>query len=539
MLPALLASPASALYRGSGLLQWSFDDVTVRAPNGRRHITGWGQRYRYGVEGPLIAPGIGDGQASVSFLQGKSLAQGVAGNESEQKIFGYSFNANLLPPEVRRYLTVAPSFSREKTTQIWGSPAVTRDLIDESRGLSLGLALPKLPSFGYSRSRSTRRDASSAPVVDQRNDLESAQVDYVRGPLLARYRRDVNLVVDGLNDRSRARTTLTTGEVEWNVPDANSRILRNAFLRNSYQAQRADFYSSVSRQESYASALSLTSRNLKTRGSESYLGYGGDYSHSMGQPRDITRNSLTLSSSAPLRRGRLDNQLSYQRADGRERRDNAADSATVGWSTPSGRASLRLDGSGAWSWDPISGPSVADTLRQRLTYAPRPVCDAYVETATNGATPLGGHDGGSRQNTAGTGLALHAAPYADLSSNYSVSRTRNLPLGLVTVTHSVSAAAQAAPLETLKFNASYSLNWSRSNNGASLRGSMLNLTMLYFPLEGLQFSGEVSSTGRAVNSALQGDYAIGKTRLSVRLEKVELYTVNAYTRVNVTLSRSL
>lgn len=533
------AAPARAQYHGGGLLEWSLDDVTVRAPNGRRHSSAVNQTYRYGADGPLGTPLIGEGQGAVSLFKGKSLAQSVNGADANQEILGYSLSASLLPPLLRRFFTLAPSLSRTKTSQVWGSPAVPRDLVEDSRGLLLGLTLPRLPSFSVSRTRLSRKDLSSAPSVDQRTDLQTEQSSYFLGPMRANYRHDTTRVDDALSASGRARTASTSADWELNMPELKTGGVRSAFWRNSYQTQRTDHAASSTLQESYASDVYLTSRHFESARGEHYLAYAGGYSHSLGQPRDAVSDSLTLSSSGRLRRGRVDNQLFYRRSDGRSRQDNVGDGATLDWRSPSGKTGYRLDGGGGWSWDRAASGSLTDSLRQRVSHAPRPAFDGYAELATNGATPLAGRSGGFRQNALAAGLGLHESPYADLFCNYNLSRSRNLAMGLVTVTNSVTAGAQSSPIEELKLGLSYSSNWSRTSAGGSTRSSLVTASLFYAPFEGFQASGELSASARAVNSALEAGYTIGMTRLALRWERVELYTVNAYSRLSATLSRRL
>lgn len=539
LLPLCVALPAYAQYSGNGLLQWSYDDVTVSAPSGRRRSAAWNQLYRYTERGPLGSSMIGDGEASATFSQGRSLAQAVSGRDDAQKVLGYAFRADLLPPGVRPYLNAAPSFARTKTTQVWGTPPVNRDLIDESRALALGLSLPRLPTLNYSRALLGRRDASSPSVVDQRTDQQSQQATYVRGSWRAQYRRDVSVVDDRINRTADSRTVATAAETDYNKTDLNAIGVRDLFWRNSYQSQRSEFAGAVTRQESYASDLYATSKRWRGRLTEGYLSYGGQFGHTGREPLDTYRNSLTLSTSGLLRRGRADNQLSVRRVDGRGRSDSANDSLTAEWRDASQKMSFRFDGGGGWSSDPVGGAALADTARQRVTYAPRPLWDGWVEGGTSGATPLGGRSGGMRQHLGGLGVDVNAAPYANFSSNYAYTRTRSLALGTVTTVNSVSASAGASPLESLKFRSTYSLNWSRVGAGAQNRHSMLTLTMTWTPADSVQVFGEVNYSDRASDEALQADYTIGLTRLSARLERVRLYTIYPYSRVNLTLTRQL
>ena len=73
-----LAAPARAQYRRSGLLNWKFDDITVKTAEGTKRASGYTQNYAYALDGPLGSPLLGTGGASVNFSQGKSLTQAVA-----------------------------------------------------------------------------------------------------------------------------------------------------------------------------------------------------------------------------------------------------------------------------------------------------------------------------------------------------------------------------------------------------------------------------------------------------------------------------
>lgn len=532
---ATLASPAGAQYARTGLLRWDYDDVMVDAPQGRRRVSGFSQSYLYTVDGPLATPMIGAGRASVNFSQGKSLAQTVVTSDTEQKILGYSFSASLLPPGLRQYLTLMPSFSRTRTAQAWGEPQVGRDLVDESQGLSLGLALPKLPSVSLSRSWLARRDLSSIPVVDHRTQLRTEQVAYAKGPFRTLLRRDTNRTDDRLTPASGVTTQQTAAEAELDFPELKGNLQR-AFLRTSHQGQSSRSAAAAGRQDSSAANLYLASRRFKRAAWDTYLGYAGELSRASAQ-RNLARNNLFLVSAAPLRGGQVSNQVGYQRADGRARQQSVTDSATGEWRTPSGRASWRANAEGGWASDASAGDSLSDALRGRATLMPRPSYDVYLELGNSGATPLGGLPGGSRQQNLATGLGLRPSPVTTLAANYTLARNRSFAQGSVSVVHGVTAQLQSSPVERLRATGSWSLNWTEGAPGS--RGELLSAAVDYSPWEGLQLLGELARSGRSLNASLSAGYTIGRTRATLRFERRELYTVNSYSHLSFSLSRSL
>lgn len=527
-----LATPARAQYRRSGLLNWKFDDITVKTAEGTRRSAGFAQSYAFSMGGPLFTPLLGEGDASVNFSQGKSLTQAVAAENANQKTLGYSFHARLLPLGLRRYMTLNPSFSRTNTQQ------AALNLVDTSKALTVGLALPRLPSVSASRSLLSRRDAAARPSVNQDTQVQTEQSAYTKGPLRLNVRRDRSRTDDRLSTLSSVRTEQKRADAELDIAEMKGRVERVS-LRASYQDQGTESSGAASRQDSKTASVYLATRRFKARPWESFLGYGGDYSWSSVERRDSKRNSLTLTSFAPLSRGRVDNRLTYQRADGLGAQQSASDSATGEWSTRSGKTALRASADGSWSQNPLGGAVLSDGLRQRLTFSPRPFYDFYGEAATSGASPVRRGAGGSRQHSLGSGLGLHPAAGTDLSGNYIFTRSRNFSDGAVNSNHSLTASLQSAPMEGLKTSANYSLTWSRSSAGFSSRGETLSLSADYAPAEGVLLSGTMMRGGRALNAIFNGSYTLGRTQVAVRYERQELYTVNTYSHWSLSLSRFL
>ncbi|MEK7722228.1 MAG: hypothetical protein AAB359_07555, partial [Elusimicrobiota bacterium] len=429
-LAALLAVPARAQYMRSGLLNWAYDDFNVKTTEGARKTAGFSQSYAYSVDGPLGSPLIGEGGGSLNFIQGKSLSQTVSTTDANQKILAYSFHGNLLPPGLRRYITMAPSFSRTRTEQVWGSPPAARNLVDTNQALTLGLSLPRLPSFRVSSSRLQRRDPSTLSSVNQDTRVRTEQSAYVRGPLRIQFRRERSRTGDRLSELSNSRTESIRADAELNFPELKGRLER-ASMRASYQGEGSKSVSGATRQKSKTASAYMATRRFRTRFWESFLGYGGEYSRSSVGRGDSIQNSLTLTSFSPLTRGRVDNQLAYLRKSGSGERQSVSDSATGEWRTRSGKAALRMSADGAWAYDPLGGAVLSDGLRQRVTLTPRPLYDVYSEAATWGTRPARRGSGGNRQYSAGGGLGLHPSAATDLSGNYVFTRSRNFSDGSV------------------------------------------------------------------------------------------------------------
>lgn len=537
----LLAVPASALggqYMRSGLLNWTYDDFNVKTTEGTRKTAGLSQSYSYSVDGPLGSPLVGEGGASLNFTRGKSLSQTVATSDANQKILGYSFHGSLLPPGLRRYVTLAPSFSRTRTEQAWGSPSATRDLFDTNQALTLGLSLPRLPTFSVSNSRLQRRDQSALPSVNQDTHVQTEQSAYVRGPLRLQYRRDRSRTEDKLSELSNTRTESTRADAELNFAELKGRVER-ASLRASYQGDGYGSTADIIRQNSKTMSAYLATRRFRSKYWESFLGYGGEYSRSSVLRADSMQNMLTLTSFSLLRRGRVDNQLTYLQKNGYGERQGVSDSVTGEWRTPSGKAALRTSADGAWAYEPLGGAALSSGLRQRLTLTPRPLYDVYGEAATAGTRQARRGAGGNRQYSAGGGLGLHPAAGTDLSGNYIVTRSRNSLDGAVSLNRSLTAQAQSSPLETLKLAAAYSLTWNHDGVSGLSRAKMLSLTADYAPAEGFNFSGELTRGVQAGNLILNGSYTVGKTVLAVRYQKQDSYSVNGFANWSLSLSRYL
>lgn len=530
-----LARSARAEVRHAGKLEWRYDDITVRTSEGKRRTSGWTQVYDFSLSGPLGTPLIGEGSSAVSFNKGKSLAQTVAAADADQKFLGYSFNASLLPPALRQFITAAPSFSKTRTTQSWGEPRASRDLEDTASGVTLGLALPRLPSVSWTRTRLRSRDLSSAASVDQLAKGESAQAAYARGPFRADYRRDRRTVDDRLVPGAGSRSDLTAASGELNFSDLKGRVQR-AFLRATYQSQESGPPGPPQRDESETVSLALASRTLRSGNWDSHLGYAHDYSHSTALTKDLLRNSLTFAVSGNLPRVRIDDQLNYLRTDGRARQDMVNKSLSAQWRSPSGRTAYQSSAGGNWTKDEAAGSTVGDFLRHRATVTPRESFDVYGEASTSGSQPLGGRSGGVRQHGAGTGLSMRPASFLQASANYAYTQSRSLAGGPKTASHAVNGQAQATPLDALRAALTYGLTWSRYGD-AEYRNSILNVSVTWDPIPELHLSSDFTRADHALNEVVTASYTVGQTRLSLRWEEQQLYSVNAYTRTSVSLSR--
>ena len=88
-------------------------------------------------------------------------------------------------------------------------------------------------------------------------------------------------------------------------------------------------------------------------------------------------------------------------------------------------------------------------------------------------------------------------------------------------------------------NATYSLTWSRHSQGPGSRNSVLNTAVEYAPDASLRLGGELVYSRQALNSIFSGSYVVGRTRLVLRFERQELYTVNSYSHLSFSLSRGL
>ncbi len=535
---ALTAAPAGAQYMRSGLLKWTYDDFSVKTTEGTRKSSGFSQSYGYSVDGPLGSQMVGEGGGSLNFTQGKSLSQTVNSSDANQKILAYSFHGSLLPPGLRRYVTLAPSFSRTRTEQVWGSPPASRNLVDTNNALTWGLSLPRLPSFSVSSSHMRRRDPSAVSSVSQDTYIRSEASAYVRGPLRLQYRRERSETEDKLSAASNTRKESTRSDAELNFPELKG-TLERASLRASYQGEGSESAAGSMRQNSKTVSAYTATRRFRTRRWESFLGYAGEYSRSSQRRVDSAQNSLTLTSFSPLLRGRIDNQLAYLSRSGFEKRQSVSESATGEWRSLSGKAALRASADGSWAYEPLGGAVLSSGFRNRLTLTPRRIYDVYGEAATAGTRSLGRGPGGSRQYSAGGGLGLHPMPATDLTGNYMVTRTRNFADGSVSLNRSLTAQAQSSPLETLKLAATYSLTWSRDEANGISRGRMMGLTADYSPAEGFDFYGELTRGVRAANLILNGSYSVGKTQLSVRFQKQDSYSTNGFANWNLSLSRFL
>lgn len=536
---ATLAVPARAQWRRSGLLRWTYEDVTVEAPEGRRRDAALNQEYAYTLGGPLGTRMIGEGQGSVSFSQGKSLAQAVAASDPGQKALGYSFNGELLPPGLRRYLTLAPNLARSRVTQAWGQPREMRTLHDASEGVSVGLALPKLPSVSVLRQRSRRWDGGGAQVVDQRTGVEQENVGYSRGPVRLRYRHDATRTSDRLARGTDSRQDQSLAEGDFDLNAMKRGPLERVFLRGAFQESRSRAAGGDSRLESLTGSFYAATKSLKRSLWTSYFGVSHDYARGERDQPDLFKNVLSATSWRSLSRGRLDSQLRYGRGVGRVASESLAEGASLEWRSPSGRRIWRSSLDGSWMWDEEAGAALSDGVRQRLTYSPGAARSVYAEVSTTGMSTLRPGAGGSRQHGATAGTEVRFVDGVTGRLNYSGLRSRAFADGAVDTSHNAQARLEAALGSDFQTSAGYNLSLGARSDGTRTRSDLASWSLEWRPSPGWRVGSELLHNGRELSEDLSLSYAIGQTRFEAGYRLQELYTTSRYSAIRLSLSRSL
>jgi hypothetical protein len=536
---AALAVPAHAQWRRSGVLRWSYEDVTVDAQEGRRRDASFNQEYAYTVGGPLATQMIGEGQGSVNFAQGKSLSQAVASGEPAQKTLGYSFSGSLLPPGLRRYVTLSPSIARTRVTQAWGQPRERRTIQDGTEGLSVGLAIPRLPSVNVARQRTRRWDGGLAPVVDQRTLLGQESVGYSLGPLRLRYRHDATQTQDRLASAGDNRQDQVLGEADLDLNGLRKGPLDRVFLRGSYLDARSrsaggDFLA-ASRTGSFYAATKSIRRDKWS----SFFGLSHDFARGEhGEPHSF-RNSLSATTFRDLARGRLDSQLRYGRGFGRSATESLAEAASLEWRSASGRRIWRSSVDGSWGWDEEAGGTLSDGARQRATYAPSAANSVYAELSTSGQSAMRPGGGGSRRQ--GMGAGAEAKPLDGLTGrlNYAAMRTRSFLDGSVDLSHNVQAQAELLWGSSLQSSAGYNLSLGSRSDGTRSRDGLASWSLEWKPWGGWSLSSAFLHNGKAFSEDLLATFLIGQTRVEAGYRIQEFYTPGRFTAVRVALSRFL
>lgn len=536
---ATLAVPARAQWRRSGLLRWTYEDVTVEAPEGRRRDAALNQEYAYTVGGPLATTMIGEGQGSVSFSQGKSLSQAVASSDPGQKALGYSFNGELLPPGLRRYVTLAPSLARTRVTQAWGQPREMRTLHDASEGVSLGLALPKLPSVSILRQRMRRWDGAAAPAVDQRTLVGQESAGYSRGPLRLRYRHDSTRTSDRLSQDADNRQDQSLAEGDVDVNGMKRGPLDRVFLRGAFQETRSRAAGGDLRLESTTGSFYAATKSLVRSRWTSFFGLSHDYARGGSGRPDSYRNALAATSWRNLLRGRLDSQLRYGRGVGAVASESLAEAASLEWRSPSGRRVWRSSLDGSWLWDDEVGAALSDGARQRLTFSPGAARSVYAELSTAGRSALRPGAGGSRQHGAAAGAEVRFLDGLTGRVSYTGLRSRSFADGAVDKSHNAQAHLEAAWGASLQTSAGYSLSLGARSDGTRSRADLASWTLEWRPDPGWRVASELLHNGRDLSEDLNLSYAIGMTRFEAGYKIQEFYTASRYSAIRLSLSRSL
>lgn len=543
-------SPAAAqagLYNYSGKLEWKFENVSVKTPSGRTSTSMGAHAYSLNLDGPLGSPLLGTGNMGLSFQKGKNLSQVVTAGNSSQEIFGYNFGATLLPPALRRFITLSPNFSKSRNSTSWGDGAL-HDITDTVSGVTMGLTLPKLPAYTVTYQKLRRKDDSYV-ATNQETEVMDERAVYMKGVLRAEYQRRRQKTRDLFGNNPDSSQDTVNSNVDLNDSDFNKMGLRSYFLRVSYVGQTNESIGK-SEQKGVSTSLNLASKSVKVGKVDSYLGYLHTVSRNLVSQEQSSNGNLTLFSSYSGNRKNVNNQLQVRSLSGANGADYvASENLSSDITILNGFVNHRFQGVESLKWG-ASGSGGTDLAEQRLSIFPAQKYDFYVDQRYSASRSAAA---GAQSQTLGWGGGANWRPndYARGNLNFQRDANSDLQTAKKTFTDAVSVKFSAEPTSDLSTSLAYAVYMSDAFPVSS-RNDTLSLDASYSLLPGLSLSGTLYRAGNRQHFALGGNdtttasldynikmlYGIGRTTVSLLYESRETSVFNAYGRFGAFLSRS-
>ncbi|TPW20608.1 MAG: hypothetical protein FD126_1514, partial [Elusimicrobia bacterium] len=348
LLALLLAADAAAepLFRRRGSLGWSFDEIGLETPQGKRSRSQWSQAYELSVEGPLVHRLAGDLTTNALFKDGFNVNQAVNTESPAQKAASWSAHGDLFPFGLRRWARFAPNYSWNETRQAAASDAPTRVIRQDSWGFSGGLSLPRLPALNVARHRSLRNDPLAGGAVRELAENSRESVSWAGGPLRLSADRDLNSVTDLAAGRPALETETRRADLDLRTGRSKALGLQFFALRSSLFAQKVQ---GLAVQEDLTANLALRSLPLKGAGWAHELTYGNDFARANLTGAHADSSSAGVLSNREAGWGWLTSALTgaHSHAGGRAR--SLGESLSVGERLWRRRLTLQQSLSGGWS----------------------------------------------------------------------------------------------------------------------------------------------------------------------------------------------
>lgn len=531
-----LAADAGAepLFWRTGSLGWAFDDITLQAPGGTRRRSQWSQAYDVSVEGPLVNRLAGDLRTNASYKDGFNINQAVNTESPGQKTLNWAARGDLFPFRFRRYARFAPNYSWSQTEQAAAANAPPRVIRLDGYGFSGGLSLPRLPSFNVSRQRTTRTDPLSSGQVRERAENSRESVSWSGGPLRLSADRDLNAVLDMTGLQPRRETETRRGDMELRTGKSKALGLQFFSLRSNALAQKVQ---GETVQEDVTANLAVRSLPLRRLGWAHEASYSNDFARSNLADSQSDSSALGLLSNRDAGWGSVTNSLSgglvHEGGVGRSVGEALAFSEVL----RGGRLSFQQSVNGGWAEGAGRATTISNGGALRSTLSPRPSRSVSLEYETSGSERLGG-GGASRMHRGslfGNTIVLGNMRGA---TRYEHQRQSILDQGVVTVSDAVTVNVDGPLRPGLEASLLASYSRSRTNKSDPVESPSGTLGFVWSPTQSLSFNARVSSAGESANVYAGGAWSVGRTVLSVYLERREISTPQSFSHFNMSLKRT-
>ncbi|MBI2362928.1 MAG: hypothetical protein HYV15_06045 [Elusimicrobia bacterium] len=536
LLASLLASEAGAapLFWRAGSLGWAFDDITLQAPGGTRRRSQWSQAYDISVEGPLVNRLAGDLRTNASYKDGFNINQAVNTESPGQKTLNWSGRADLFPFGFRRYARFAPNYSWSQTEQAAAASAPSRVIRLDGYGFSGGMSLPRLPAFNVSRQRTTRTDPLSSGQVRERAENSRESVSWSAGPLRLSADRDLNAILDLMGGQPRRETETRRADMELRTGQKKGLGLQFFSLRSNALAQKVQ---GDTVQEDVTASLSARSLPLRRLGWAHEASYSNDFARNNLTGSNGDSSALGLLSNHDARWGSVTNSLSggLVHAGGVGR--SVGEAIGLSEVLRGGRLSFQQSLNGAWAEGAEKATTLSSGGSLRSTVSPRPGRSASLEYENAGSERVGGGASARTHRASVFGNALLRGNLRG-SMRYEHLRQSVLDQGLLTVSDALTASLDGALRPGLEASALASFMRSRTNKSAPVESPSGTLGFIWSPSQALSFNARVSSAGESANVYAGASWAVGRTALTVYLERREISTPQSFSHLNITLKRT-
>lgn len=535
LFPLVLSSPAAAQYRRTGLLSWSFDDMTVNSGAGRVHASQWAQSYKLDLDGPLLNPVLGNMHDAFSYGEGASISQAANTGIPHQQLTSLTANADFFNLRTRRYVRLSPNFSRNYIRQTGDANggAYANKVANTSWGLSSGLSLPRLPALGYSRQINAMSNPSELSPVNQRSTTENRSVSYALGHIVMNASQQTDRIEDRLGLVARQDNDFRQASLEANYYEPKWIKLESFFFRTDVTQNANDGNLT---QKQGTSNLGLFTRKFQWGRWESALNYGTAASRDFIHEVNNFSQNAGLSSTRAIRRGTLGNSASFSHSPS-DPSESISDGLSVNQLFWNGLLGTNLGASGGWNHGAVS-TTLSDGLNGRLDLraARRPLI-FFAEARTSGSEALRG-SGGGRTSRYGLG-ADSRNDGATLTARLDRTHLRNYAAGSMSVSDQLVLEISARPTPKLYSSAGYNLGVLRRPGAPGAVSHNLHGSLDYNPWRAVTLSASATYAAAGYTAAASAGYHLGKTALKISYDYRESKTPAGFSHLSISLSRML